>query len=140
MTSLVSKQIRLKNRPEGLPSAGDFELAEVAVPEIKDGEVLVQNVYMSVDPYMRGRMVDRKSYIPPFQIGQPLEGASVGRVVASRNDALNEGDYVLSMLGWRGAGDRNAPSIGSSSVAFGSKDQATAILSPPPPSLYRPSM
>ena len=101
MTSLVSKQIRLKNRPEGLPSAGDFELAEVTVPEIKDGEVLVQNVYMSVDPYMRGRMVDRKSYIPPFQIGQPLEGASVGRVVASKNDALNEGDYVLSMLGWR---------------------------------------
>lgn len=101
MNSLVSKEIRLKNRPEGLPGVGDFELAEVTVPEIRDGEVLVQNVYMSVDPYMRGRMVDRKSYVPPFQIGRPLEGASVGRVIASKNDALKEGDTVLSMQGWR---------------------------------------
>ena len=101
MTSIVSKEIRLKNRPEGLPSASDFELAEVTVSEIKDGEVLVQNVYMSVDPYMRGRMVDRESYIPPFQIGQPLEGSSVGRVIASKSDTLQVGDYVLSMLGWR---------------------------------------
>lgn len=101
MTSLVSKEIRLKNRPEGLPSESDFELAEAAVPEITDGKVLVQNIYMSVDPYMRGRMVDRESYIAPFQIGQPLEGASVGRVIASKCASLKEGDYVLSMLGWR---------------------------------------
>ena len=92
MTLLKSKEIRLKNRPVGLPGIGDFELAEVTVPEIKTGEVLVQNVYMSVDPYMRGRMVDRKSYIPPFQIGQPLEGNSIWRVIASKNGSLKEGD------------------------------------------------
>ena len=101
MTSIVSKEIRLKNRPEGLPAASDFELAEVTVPAINDGEVLVQNLYMSVDPYMRGRMYDRKSYVPPFQIGKPLEGGSVGRVVASKNEGFKEGDYVSSMLGWR---------------------------------------
>jgi NADPH-dependent curcumin reductase CurA len=101
MTTIVSKQIHLKNRPEGLPSTGDFELVEVTLPDINDGEILVQNIYMSVDPYMRGRMHDRKSYLPPFQIGQPLEGSSVGRVVESKNDAFKVGDYVLGMQGWR---------------------------------------
>lgn len=101
MKSIISKEIHLKNRPEGLPAASDFELAEVTVPAINDGEVLVQNLYMSVDPYMRGRMYDRKSYVPPFQIGQPLEGGSVGRVIESKNEAFKEGDYVSSRLGWR---------------------------------------
>ena len=101
MTTLVSKQIHLRNRPEGLPSKSDFELAEATLPEIKDGEILVQNIYISVDPYMRGRMYDRKSYLPPFQLGQPLEGSSVGKVVESKNDGFNVGDYVLGMHGWR---------------------------------------
>ncbi len=101
MATITSKEIRLKNRPEGLPAKSDFELAEATLPAINDGEILVQNIYMSVDPYMRGRMYDRKSYIPPFQIGQPLEGGSVGRVVESKNEGFGVGDYVLSMLGWR---------------------------------------
>jgi NADPH-dependent curcumin reductase CurA len=101
MTSITSKEIHLKNRPEGLPPKSDFELAEVALPAISEGEVLVQNIYMSVDPYMRGRMYDRKSYVPPFQIGQPLEGGCVGRVIESKNGGFNVGDHVLSMLGWR---------------------------------------
>ena len=91
MTSTVSKQIHLKNRPEGMPSKSDFELAEVTPPAINDGEILVQNIYISVDPYMRGRMYDRKSYLPPFQLGQPLEGGSVGRVVESKN-----GEFKIS--------------------------------------------
>jgi NADPH-dependent curcumin reductase CurA len=101
MTSLKSKEIRLKNRPQGLPGNDDFELAEILVPAVKDGEVLVQNIYMSVDPYMRGRMYDQESYIPPFQIGMPLEGGSVGRVIQSKNDGFKAGDHVLSMQGWR---------------------------------------
>ena len=101
MTSKISKEIRLKNRPEGLPAKSDFELAEVTIPAINEGEILVQNMYMSVDPYMRGRMYDRKSYLPPFQIGKPLEGGCVGRVIESKNGAFKVGDYVLSMLGWR---------------------------------------
>ena len=101
MTSITSKEIHLKNRPEGLPAKSDFELAEVTLPAINQGELLVQNIYMSVDPYMRGRMYDRKSYFPPFQIGQPLDGGCVGRVIESKNEGFSVGDYVLSMLGWR---------------------------------------
>ena len=101
MTSITSKEIHLKNRPEGLPAKSDFELAAVTLPAINQGELLVQNIYMSVDPYMRGRMYDRKSYFPPFQIGQPLDGGCVGRVIESKNEGFSVGDYVLSMLGWR---------------------------------------
>ena len=68
---------------------------------MSQNELLVKNLYMSVDPYMRGRMMDRKSYLPPFQIGQALEGGSIGEVVESKNDKFKPGDLVLSMLGWR---------------------------------------
>jgi NADPH-dependent curcumin reductase CurA len=101
MTGEVSREIRLRNRPEGLPSESDFELAEVVIPDIGEGQMLVQNIYMSVDPYMRGRMHDRESYIPPFQIGMPLEGGSIGRVIESKNGRFETGDYVQSMQGWR---------------------------------------
>jgi NADPH-dependent curcumin reductase CurA len=101
MNAAVSREIRLKNRPVGLPAESDFELAEVTVPEVRPGEILVQNIYMSVDPYMRGRMYDRKSYVPPFQLNQPLEGGCVGRVVESKNEQFKVGDFVLGMLGWR---------------------------------------
>jgi NADPH-dependent curcumin reductase CurA len=101
VTENISKEIHLKNRPEGLPTENDFELARVPIPATGEGRILVQNIYMSVDPYMRGRMYDRQSYVPPFQIGKPLEGGCVGRVIESKNDAFKAGDYVLSMLGWR---------------------------------------
>jgi len=101
MTHTKSREIRLKNRPAGLPRETDFELAEVSLSEIGEGEILVQNMYMSVDPYMRGRMNDRKSYVPPFQLGAPLDGGSVGRVIASKNGPFQVGEYVSGMLGWR---------------------------------------
>jgi len=101
MAKIISREIHLKSRPAEMPVADNFELAEVPVSDIKDGELLVRNLYMSVDPYMRGRMNDRKSYIPPFQIGQPLEGGAVGQVVASNNDQFKVGDYVSNSLGWR---------------------------------------
>ena len=97
----ISREIRLKSRPEGMPTADNFELAETKLPAPSQGELLVKNRYMSVDPYMRGRMMDRQSYLPPFQIGQPLEGGSVGEVVESNNDKFKPGDIVLGMLGWR---------------------------------------
>jgi NADPH-dependent curcumin reductase CurA len=97
-----NREIRLKHRPAGMPSAADFELAETPMPEPGPGEVLVRNVFMSVDPYMRGRMVDRKSYVPPFQIGETLSGGAVGKVIASRgNTNFAEGDYVSNFSGWR---------------------------------------
>ncbi len=97
----TSREIRLVRRPTGTPAAGDFELATVPVPEPAPGQVLVRNVYMSVDPYMRGRMYDRPSYVPPFKLGEPLEGGAVGRVVASNAGPFAVGDHVLSMQGWR---------------------------------------
>ena len=97
----TGQEIQLAARPQGEPAERDFRLAEVEVPEPGDGEVLVRNTWMSVDPYMRGRMNDRRSYVPPFQIGAPLEGGAVGEVVASNADGLAEGDTVLHQLGWR---------------------------------------
>ncbi len=97
----MSREIRLGRRPIGLPREKDFALAEVSVPDPGPGKILVRNIYMSVDPYMRGRMVDRPSYVPPFQLGEPLGGACVGQVVASKDTLLRVGDYVLGTQGWR---------------------------------------
>jgi NADPH-dependent curcumin reductase CurA len=102
MSDTKNREIRLKKRPVGLPSAGDFELAETPIPTPAAGQVLVRNIYMSVDPYMRGRMVDRESYTPPFQIGETLSGGAVGQVTASNgNAAFKVGDYVSNFSGWR---------------------------------------
>ena len=101
MTNQKNREIRLRRRPEGMPQPGDFELAETAVPTPGPGQVLVRNSYMSVDPYMRGRMVERESYVPPFQIGEVLSGGAVGQVVASNNPQFAVGDYVSHFGGWR---------------------------------------
>jgi NADPH-dependent curcumin reductase CurA len=101
MAETVSREIRLKNRPVGLPRESDFELATVPVPTPGAGEVLVRNLYMSVDPYMRGRMLDQPSYVQPFQVGQPLDGGCVGQVVQSQGGKWQVGDYVLGRKGWR---------------------------------------
>ncbi|WP_028063693.1 NADP-dependent oxidoreductase [Solirubrobacter soli] len=97
----TSREIRLASRPVGEPQLSDFELAEVEIGDPDDGEVVVRNTFMSVDPYMRGRMNDAPSYQPPFQLGAPLEGAAVGEVVASRHERFAEGDVVTHQLGWR---------------------------------------
>lgn len=98
-----SREVRLKSRPVGLPEASNFEVAEVDIADPGDGEVLVRNQWMSVDPYMRGRMYDRPSYVPPFQIGQPLQGGAVGTVVKSNDPEFAVGDLVESFNGWREA-------------------------------------
>src|SRR5215510_13659642 len=101
MAETVSCEIRLKNRPVGLPQESDFEFVTVPVPAPGAGEVLVRNLYMSVDPYMRGRMIDQPSYVQPFQVGQPLDGGCVGQVVQSQDENFQVGDYVLGRKGWR---------------------------------------
>jgi len=101
VSQILSREIRLKQRPVGVPKEGDFELVTVPLREPREGEVLVQNIFMSVDPYMRGRMSERESYIPPFPLGKALEGGCVGHVVRSVGGRFREGDLVLSMLGWR---------------------------------------
>src|ERR1035441_10335861 len=101
--SIQSREIRLASRPEGEPTLDNFSFATVEVPDPKPGEVLVRNLYMSVDPYMRGRMNDAKSYVPPFQIGAALEGGAVGKVVVSQDEKLPVGSLVFSNFGWREA-------------------------------------
>jgi NADPH-dependent curcumin reductase CurA len=101
VTRRVTREVRLARRPVGMPEPDDFQLTESALPPLDNGEVLVENVYMSVDPYMRGRMIDRKSYVGPFEVGEVMHGGAVGRVAESRADGLTEGDHVLSMNGWR---------------------------------------
>ena len=88
-------------RPRGEPTAADFELAEVELPEPADGEVLIRNVWLSVDPYMRARMNAVRSYAPSYELGQPMYGGGVGQVEASRSDGFEPGDWVVHALGWR---------------------------------------
>jgi NADPH-dependent curcumin reductase CurA len=100
MTVFESREIHLVSRPVGLPRLEDFEL-QVSSLESSGLEIIVKNEIMSVDPYMRGRMIDRPSYLPPFQLRSPMLGAAVGRVVESRSPDFAVGDVVTSMLGWR---------------------------------------
>ena len=97
----TARQWVLASRPEGAPASENFRLEEVALPELADGQILVQNTFASVDPYMRGRMNDTKSYIEPFQINQPLTGTAVGTVAESRSEKFKVGDTVRHFAGWR---------------------------------------
>ena len=94
-------EIRLAQRPTGWPTAETFAAVQAPVAEPADGQILVRNIVMSVDPYMRGRMDDVKSYAPPFQVGAAMDGGAVGEVVESTVDSIQPGDIVLHGLGWR---------------------------------------
>jgi NADPH-dependent curcumin reductase CurA len=96
----TNKQVRLASRPSGWVTADNFTLTEEAVPEVGQGQLLVRNLFMSVDPYMRGRMNKAKSYVPSFQVGEVLQAGVVGEVIASSNKDYAEGDFVTGMLGW----------------------------------------
>jgi hypothetical protein len=97
----VSREIRLVARPQGIPDEELFEVAETSIPDPADGQVLIRNAYLSVDPYMRPRMNDVRSYVAPFTLGEAMTGGAVGRVAASRNSRYAEGDWVVHQLGWR---------------------------------------
>ncbi|MFG3022494.1 NADP-dependent oxidoreductase [Streptomyces sp. NPDC048254] len=97
----VTREIHLASRPAGWPTHDDFRLVEAELREPGPGQILVRNTVMSVDPYMRGRMNDGKSYIPPFAVGAPLEGGAVGEVIKSSDDSFAVGDMVVHDQGWR---------------------------------------
>jgi NADPH-dependent curcumin reductase CurA len=97
----MNRQIHLASRPEGEPTPSNFRLVEAAVPDLADGQVLVRNHYMSLDPYMRGRMNDAKSYAVPQKLGEVMGGGTVGEVVASKSPAYQVGDKVVGMGGWQ---------------------------------------
>lgn len=101
MAEVVNRKIVLASRPEGEPSKANFNLVEEDLPGIEDGQVLVRNLYLSLDPYMRGRISDAKSYAEPVAIGAVMIGATVGEVIRSKTPEIVEGDTVLGFGGWQ---------------------------------------
>ena len=101
MAALINKQQRLVSRPAGEATASNFQLTEAPVPELQPGQILIRHHYLSLDPYMRGRMDDARSYAPPQALGEVMIGGTVGEVVATRNEQFKQGERVLSMGGWQ---------------------------------------
>ncbi len=99
-TVMHTKQILFASRPTGIPSLDNFQFVETEVPTPAEGQILVRSLFISVDPYLRGRMRERKSYVPPFELGQVIESGVVGEVIDSRSSQLKEGDVVVGMMGW----------------------------------------
>src|SRR5438067_2640552 len=97
----MNRQVLLASRPQGAVTEDNFRLVEQAIPAPAEGEVLVKNEWLSLDPYMRGRMNDVKSYVPPVQLGAVMVGQTVGEVVQSRDGRFKSGDKVLTSLGWQ---------------------------------------
>ncbi|MBR0553596.1 NADP-dependent oxidoreductase [Stakelama marina] len=97
----MARAWHLERRPNGMPVHDDFALKDIALPDLADGQIRVANRWLSVDPYMRGRMNDVKSYVPPFQLGEPMQGGAIGEVVESKADGFAKGDLVQHMEGWR---------------------------------------
>ncbi|MBT7583492.1 MAG: NADP-dependent oxidoreductase, partial [Kordiimonadaceae bacterium] len=92
----INRQITLASRPHGAPTTENFDLIETAIPSVGEGQVLLRTVYLSLDPYMRGRMSDAASYAEPMEIGDVMVGGVVGRVIESKHDGFSVGDWVLS--------------------------------------------
>jgi NADPH-dependent curcumin reductase CurA len=101
ISNMVSREIRLASRPTGIPAAANFTLVRTELPPLGEQQVLVRNLFLSVDPYMRGRMNAGKSYVPPFEVGKALDGGAVGEVIESRAEGYKVGDTVGSFFGWR---------------------------------------
>src|SRR5262245_45259273 len=99
MTAGVNRQVLLKSRPEGPPGLDNFELTESPIPEPGEGEVLMRTLYLSLDPYMRGRMSAAQSYAKPAVVGQPMVGGTVGAIVKTRKPQFSPGDVVLGFGG-----------------------------------------
>lgn len=100
----MARAWHFKSRPKGMPAPENFELKELPETELQEGQIRVKNHWLSVDPYMRGRMNDVKSYVPGFQLGEPMQGGAVGEVIESANPGFAVGDMVFHMGGWRDGG------------------------------------
>jgi NADPH-dependent curcumin reductase CurA len=97
----MARAWHLKSRPNGTPTDDNFALKDIELPPVEDGSVRVRNLWLSVDPYMRGRMNEGKSYIPPFEIDAPMDGGAIGEVVESKAEGFASGDLVSHFAGWR---------------------------------------
>jgi NADPH-dependent curcumin reductase CurA len=98
---MTNKQIILASRPKGMPAEDNYRFVETAIPEVNEGQVRVRTLYLSVDPYMRGRMNEGKSYVPPYKLEEVISGGAVGQVEESRHENLKAGDFVSGRWGWQ---------------------------------------
>ena len=97
----TTRTINLKNRPTGRPDLNDFEFTTTEIPKLQEGEVLLKSKYVSVDPYLRGRMSDAPSYIAPFEVGKPIESGIIAEVLESKAENFSKGDHVSGALAWK---------------------------------------
>ncbi|PZX57038.1 hypothetical protein LV84_02169 [Algoriphagus ratkowskyi] len=98
---IMNKTILLNKRPDGKPTLNDFKIISEEAPIPKDGEVLLKTVYVSVDPYLRGRMNDAKSYVPPFELNKPIQSGIIAEVMESKQANFKKGDFVSGILDWK---------------------------------------
>ena len=98
--SQENTRVLLSSRPQGWVTQENFDITQSSTPNVEQGQMLVRNLWLSLDPYMRGRMNDAESYVPPFQVGEVLQGQAVAEVVASKHEKFSEGDLVTGMFGW----------------------------------------
>ena len=101
MSNKINRQIILVKRPSGKPQPDDFSLVDASVPVPEEGQVLCKTIYLSLDPYMRGRMNDSKSYADPVKINEVMTGGTVGQVLKSRSTNFQQGDIVYGYGGWQ---------------------------------------
>lgn len=125
---MKNREILLVKRPDGAPTNEHFSIKEAAIPELSEGKVITRLLYVSVDPYMRGRMNEGKSYIEPFQLNEPIEGGAIAEVIQSQADDFQEGDIVTGSLPWREYTSVNADSLRKIDPALGPITTSLHIL------------
>jgi len=128
---MPNKEIRFASRPAGMPTVDNFNIVDADTPQLNDGEVLVRTLYISVDPYLRGRMREARSYVPPFQIGEVIRSGVVGEVIESRATEFSPGDIVTGMLGWRLYNAATAPELRKVDPRVASITTALGVLGMP---------
>jgi NADPH-dependent curcumin reductase CurA len=127
----MTREVVLAARPQGAPQESDFAFRRVVERDPGAGEVLVRNVFVSVDPYMRSRMSGIRTYVGPYEVGDPIDGGAVGRVVVSNDAGFAEGDWVLSGLGWREGGIAEAKHLRKLDPALAPPSTALGVLGMP---------
>ncbi len=136
MAADVNRQIVLKSRPEGAPGLNNFELVQSAVPEPGEGEVVMRTRWLSLDPYMRGRMSAAKSYAKPVEVGEPMVGGTVSEITVSRNSKFSPGDIVLGYGGWQDYARSNGGGLRKLDPAAAPVTTALGVLGMPGMTAY----
>ena len=136
MPRSLNRQILLANRPVGMPKAGDFLLNETSIPTPADGQVLCETLYLSLDPYMRGRMSPSKSYAKPVEINEVMTGGTVGKVIESRDPNLKAGDIVFGYGGWQDYWVHNGKTLKNVDPDIAPISTATGVLGMPGVTAY----